>query len=171
MTAEVESGVGRVARRVDGRSWLRWGVAVLVGIETVHTVGGVLVNEWEGWGTFFGNLSFIVVTGLVIVGLTFGLLVRWALKPAGDRNRPARASLIAGMISVVSYVIFFTWAPVLVAPAAVLLAREGLARAREGQGRRGFALAGGFLGLASLALQAFFLIYALTHQGDYPWGL
>src|SRR5687768_10269038 len=99
MSAAVGSGVGR---RVDGRSWLRWGLAGYLAVETVHIAGGVLVNEWEDWGIFFGNLSFIVVTGLVIVSLTYRLLVRWALKPAGDRNRPARASLTAGVISVVS---------------------------------------------------------------------
>jgi hypothetical protein len=71
---------------------------------------------------------------------------------------------------VASYAIYFTWAPLMVAPGAVLLAREGLARARQGQGKRGYAISGGFLGLVTLAFGAFLIIYALLHQGDYPFG-
>jgi hypothetical protein len=98
MTAAVESGA-RIARRPDRRSWLRWGAWVFVAVETVHLAGGLLANDWEGWGTFFGNLSFIVVSGLLVVFLTYGTLVRWGLKSSeGTRNRPALASLIAGSL-------------------------------------------------------------------------
>jgi hypothetical protein len=80
-------------------------------------------------------------TGLVIVGLTFGLLVRWALKPSpGGHNRAALAAPLTRVASLAAYGNFFTWAPVLIAPAALLLAREGLRAAAERDGRR-YALA------------------------------
>jgi hypothetical protein len=160
----------RAVSRPDGRTWLRWGAAVFVGFETVHLVGGTLANDWEGWDTFLGNLAFVVVSGIVLVGLTYGLLVRWSLRPSPQaRNRAAIAALVAGVLSVATYPLFFTWAPVLIAPAALVLGREGLARAREGQNGRAFALAGGALALASLAVFAALLGYAAMHDGEYPW--
>lgn len=167
-----ERAVTRGVPRADRRSWLRWGIAVFLGVESVHTVGGLLVNDWEGWGVFFGNLSFVLVSGLLIVALIYGLLVRWGLKPSPmGRNRPAVAGLIAGVISVASYVLFWTWTPLLVAPAAVLLGREGLARAEDGHGMRAAAVFAMVLGLASFAVGVFFVGYALLHGGTFPFGL
>jgi hypothetical protein len=109
MTAAVEQVVTRAVAVPDERSWLRWGGGVFVALETVHFVGGLVGNDWEGWRTFFENFAFVVVTGLVLVGLIYGLLVRWGLKasPRG-RNRPALVGLGAGVLSVASYAIFFT---------------------------------------------------------------
>jgi hypothetical protein len=147
-------------------------MAVFIGVEVLHAVGGVLVNEWEGWGVFFEVVSFVAVSGLLIAALTFGLLVRWGMKGSKKgRNRPALASLVAGVLSLLSYALFFMWTPLLVAPAAVLLGREGLTRAAEGDGGRGYAMAGVLLGLASLAFGVFLIGYALTHGGDFPFGL
>jgi hypothetical protein len=172
MTLIVERVVTRAVPRADRRSWLRWGMAVFVSVEVLHAVGGVLVNEWEGWRVFFEIVAFVAVSGLVIVGLTFGLLVRWGLKRSRKgRNRPALASVAAGVMSVLSYVLFFMWTPLLVAPAAVLLGREGLTRTAEGEGARGYAIAGTLLGVASLALGVVLIAYALTHRGDFPFGL
>jgi hypothetical protein len=132
----------------------------------------VLINEWEGWANFLGNLSFVVVSSLVIVGLIYGLLVRWGLKRSKKgRNRPALVGLPLAVASVASYSIFFTWAPLLIAPGAVLLGREGLARAAEGAGGRGYAITATLLGLASFAFGVFLIGYALTHGGDFPFGL
>jgi hypothetical protein len=75
------------------------------------------------------------------------------------------------VLSVLSYALFFMWTPLLVAPAAVLLGREGLTRAAEGEGARGYAIAGTLLGLASLAVGVFLIGYALMHEGDFPFGL
>jgi hypothetical protein len=163
--------VTRAIPRTDRRSWLRWGIAVFTGVETVHLTAGTLGNDWEGWNVFLGTVVFVVVTGVVIVGLTYGLLVRWGLKasPRG-RNRPALAGLAAGVLSVVSYAAFFMWAPVLIAPGAVLLGRVGLARAQDGQGGRAYAAAGAFLGLASLAVFLAMATYAAFHDGNYPFG-
>jgi hypothetical protein len=170
MTAVVEQVVTRATPRTDRRSWLRWGIAVFVGFETVHVTGGTLGNDWEGWDVFLGTLVFVVVTGLVLVGLTYGLLVRWGLKPSlRGRNRPALTGLAAGALSVASYAAFFMWAPVLIAPAAVLLGRAGLAQAQNGQGGRAYAAAGAFLGLASLAVFFAMGTYAVFHHGNYPW--
>jgi hypothetical protein len=43
-------------------------------------------------------------------------------------------ALAAGLLSVAAYAIFYTWAPILIAPGAVLLGRAGLARAQVGLG-------------------------------------
>ena len=67
-----------------------------------------------------------------------------------------------------AYGIFFTWAPVLIAPAALLLAREGL-RAARGRGGRRYALAGGALALVSVAFFLFLLV-VLFATGSYPLG-
>ena len=139
-------------------------------LETPHVVGGLVGNDWEGWSTFFINFAFVVVTGLVLVGLVYGLLVRWGLKPsARGRNRPALVGLVAGLLSLASYAIFFTWAPVLIAPSAVLLGREGLARAEEGTGGRPMAIAAAALGLTSIGIFTALVTYAALHQGNYPW--
>jgi hypothetical protein len=170
MTAVVEQVVTRAIPRADRRSWLRWGIAVFTGVETVHLTAGTLGNEWEGWNVFLGTVIFVVVTGVVIVGLTYGLLVRWALKasPRG-RNRPAVAAFAAGTLSLGAYPAFFMWAPVLIAPAALLLGRVGLGRARGGQGGRAYAVGGTLLGLASLAVFFAMGTYAAFHHGNYPW--
>ena len=94
MTAVVEQVVTRAIPRTDRRSWLRWGIAVFTGVETVHLTAGTLGNEWEGWNVFLGTVIFVVVTGVVIVGLTYGLLVRWGLKasPRGGTATRLRPS-------------------------------------------------------------------------------
>ena len=170
MSSVIEHESPRAVSRPDGRSWFRWGAAVFAGVETVHGAGGTLANDWEGWGTFLEVLGFVVVTGVVLVGLAYGLLVRWSLKTSQrGRNRAALGALIAGALAVATYPLFFMWTPILIAPAALLLGREGHARAREGQGGRRSALAGAALGLASLAVFAVLVGYAVSHDGNYPW--
>ncbi len=103
----------------------------------IHFGVGLLVNNWEAWAVAADTFLFVLGTGLVIVGLTFGLLLRWALKPSpGGHNRAAFAAPLTGVASLAAYGIFFTWAPVLSAPAALLLAREGLRAAAERRGRQ-----------------------------------
>ncbi len=154
----------------DPRLWLRWGTGVLSADLIVHNTLATFVNDWEGWGVAAQVVIFVLVTGLVIVGLAFGLLVRWGLKPSPrGRNRAALASLGAGVASLASYAIFFTWAPVLIAPAALVLAREAL-RAEGGRGGRRHALTGAALGVSSLAVFVL-LVVVLLVTGDYPFGL
>jgi hypothetical protein len=147
--------------------WLRWGAAVLVADLVVHTTAGVLANDWQGWGVFWGNVVFVVVTGLVIVGVTFGLVVRWALRPTLGGNRAATVALWTGAASLASYAIFFTWAPLLIAPAALLLAREGLRTSRS-PGERRRALAGRVLAVCTFAVFAWFVV-AVFVSGTYPY--
>jgi hypothetical protein len=167
----IEQALIRVVPEVDHRSWLRWGAAVFAVVEAIHIVAGTLVNEWEGWGVFFGNVSFVVLSGAVITALVFGLLVRWGLKPSPrGRNRAAAASLAVALLSVVGYAAFFTWAHLLIAPAALLLARAGVRRAEEGHGGRTSAIAGALIGSASIAFGLVLFTYALF-EGSYPFGL
>lgn len=169
MTAIVEHALTRAVPTPDERSWLRWGAATFVGVETVHLAAGAAVNDWEGWRTFFEVASFVVVSGLVIVALVFGVLVRWGLKPSPrERNRPALAALAAGLLSVAGYAALFTWAHLLIAPAAVLLGRAGLARAPETSRGHAYAVAGALLGLASFVVGAGVWVYAVFNGGDYP---
>jgi len=157
---------GTVEHRVgDRRLWLRWGTAVLTADLVVHNTAGVLVNDWEGWGVVAQTFVFVLVTGLVIVGVTFGLVVRPALRA----TRIAGAGLGMGLASLAAYALFFTWAPVLIAPAALLLGREGWRRARTPQERRLPAI-GAALGVVSLAVFASFFIF-MVFTGHYPLGL
>ena len=170
MTA-IEQALVRAVPAIDDRSWLHWGAVVFAAVEALHVVAGTFVNEWEGWGIFLSNLSFVVISGAVITALVFGLFVRWGLKPSPRRrNRAANASVAAALLSVAGYGIFFTWAHLLIAPAAVLLARAGLTRAEEGRGGRTSALVGAFIGTASLVVGAVLLVYALF-EGSYPFDL
>jgi hypothetical protein len=169
MTAVAHEAAARSVPRPSGRLWLKWGLAVFAVVETVHFSTGLLVNDWEGWGAALGVLAFVIITGVVIVGLTYGVLVRWGLKPSPKgRNRPALAALVAGVLSIVSYVAFFMWAPVLIAPAAVLLGRVGLAKAGPGREGRVQAAAGTILGLVSLAVLLGLLTYEAFNHGNYP---
>jgi hypothetical protein len=78
-------------------------------------------------------------------------------------------ALAAGMLSLAAYAIFFTWAPILIAPGAVLLGRAGLARAQAGHRGRRPAIIGASLGLLSIAIFVTLLTYAALHHGEYPW--
>jgi hypothetical protein len=153
----------------DRRLWLRWGAAVLAADLIVHNTGGVLSNDWEGWGVFWETVTFVLVTGTVLVGITYGLVVRWALRPTPRGNRAATAALWTGAASLAAYAIFFTWAPVLIAPAALLLAREGLRNAEIRGGRRR-ALAGRVLAVCTFAVFIWFVVVAIV-TGSYPFGL
>lgn len=142
---------------------------VLVAYLIVHNGAATAVNDWQGWSAFAGNVIGVTIWGIVLVGLTFGLLVRWGLKasPAG-RNRAAIASLGAGVASLLTYAIYFMWTPFVVAPAAMILARAGLRTARDGGGRgRGYALAGGLMGALSLAYWIFCIVFVLV-TGSFP---
>ncbi len=154
----------------QSRRWLRWGAAVLAADLIVHTTAAALVNDWEGWANGAQNFAFILVTGIVIVGLTYGLLVRWGLKPSPHgRNRAALAALCAGAATLASYAIVFTWAPVLIAPAALVLATDGLRSAHDRSGR-GFAITGAALAVTSLIMAVYFAL-AVTITGNFPFGL
>lgn len=167
MSTTMERVLERAVPVVDNRSWLRWGTGTFLAVESVHLVTGMLINDWEGWGVFFENFSFVAVTGVLLMALVYGLLVRWALKPSpGQRNRPASASLVTGLLSLAGYLAFFLWAHLLIAPAAVLLGRAGLMRAEAGGGRAP-ALAGITMGIASLTFGVVFLVYVLLN-GHYP---
>jgi len=149
------------------RSWWRAGLVVLAGYLILHIGLASLVNDFDGWANSVNNAVAIVVWGLVLVGLTFGLLVRWGLKesPTG-RNRAALAATGAGAASVLAYGIYFMWTPLVVAPAALLLAHAGWMAAGS-KGGRGFALIGGALGTLSLAYWIFCMVFVLI-TGSFP---
>lgn len=148
-------------------SWLRAGLFVFAGYLILHLGIASLVNDFEGWANFASNTSVIVLWGLVLTGLTFGLLVRWGLKPSPTgRNRAALAATGAGAASVVAYGLYFMWTPLVVAPAALLLARAGWKAAGSKGGRR-FALVGGALGALSLTYWIFCMVFVLI-TGSFP---
>jgi len=151
----------------DRWTWLRWGTAVLAADLVVHTAGGVLANDWEDWAVFWENFAFVLITGVVIVGGTFGVVVRWALRPTPRGNRAATVALWTGAASLASYAIFFTWAPVLIAPAALLLAQEGLRNAGS-TGERRRAMTGRVLAICTFAVFAWF-VAAVFVTGTYPY--
>jgi len=155
------------AHFTDAPVWARAATFTLVVDLVLHTVAAVLANDWEGWGVFWNNVAFIVLTGLVWVALTFGLLVRWGLttSPRG-RNLAAPAAAVAGVLSIVAYLVYFTWAPLVVAPAALVLARAGLRDATDNR-TRGLALTGAVLGTLSLCYWAFCIAFVLI-TGSFP---
>lgn len=153
----------------DRGAWRKQALLVLAAYLVVHNGAATLVNDWEGWPVFAGNVIGVTIWGIVLVGLTFGLLVRWGLKasPTG-RNRAALASLGAGVASLLAYGIYFMWAPFVVAPAAIVLARAGVRTARDGGGRgRSYALGGGVVGALSLAYWIFCIVFVLL-TGSFP---
>ncbi|MFN2556454.1 MAG: hypothetical protein ABR592_06190 [Nitriliruptorales bacterium] len=160
-----------IAARATGAekkvSWVKVG-ALATGAEIVlHAGVAQLVNPWEGWDLFFETLVALVISGVVLGLLAFGLLLRWGLKESSKgRNRPALASAIGGVISVASYYLFFVWMPVFFGVAAVVLGRTGLIRSQR-RGGRGAALVGTMLGGAALAFWVFLVIWVLIFH-DYP---
>jgi hypothetical protein len=161
MTQQIESR-SRTAGPIRDRRWLRWGAAVLAADLVIHAGGGTLTNDWEGWGVFWVNVTFVLVTGVVICGMTYGVVARWALR----RGHAAGAALGTGIASLVSYPIFFTWAPLLIAPAAFLLARVEL-RSAGSPRRRRMALTGAAFALGTFAVFVWFLVVVLL-TGAYP---
>lgn len=150
-TMAVRDGVPRSIRRPA--SALGIGLSLAVFAVVVHAVGGSFANDWEGWGTALQNASFATVSGALFIALTFGVLVRNGRRTRSpERNRPARAALVAGVIAILSYVIFFTGAPAIVGAGAITLGLEGLRLARDGKPGRAPALAGLALGTASVAI-------------------
>jgi hypothetical protein len=137
------------------------GLAVAVAVILIRTVGGTFANDWEGWGTFLMQASAALVEGGLWAALTFGLLVRIGLRSGSSgHNRPARAALLGGVLGILSFAVFFTGAPVVVGAGVIMLAFEGLRRARSGMGGRGAAHAGLALGAVTVAVALGF--YATT---------
>jgi len=163
VTAALESATYPTA----GRTWLRWAVGTFVVVESVHFAAGLFFNDWEGWSTLVANLVFVVVTGVVLVGATFGLFARWALR---DEERAGKGALGVALVSLASYAIFFTWAPFVTAVAALLLGRTALVGAPTGRAARAARIGMG-LGALSLAIGVSMLAYAAFNGGDYPFGL
>jgi hypothetical protein len=148
---------------------LQWGIFVLVADLILHTTAALYVNEWEGWSAVVPLVVFILITGLVVVGVSFGVLARWGLRPTPvGRNRAATAALIAGIASVISYAAIAIWAPMLIAPAALLLALAALRQPRD-DGGRVRAMAGGALGALSLAAWVWFVGQVLI-TGEFPFS-
>lgn len=151
----------------EPHSWWRAGLVMLACYLILHIGLASLVNDFDGWANFASNTVAIVVWGLVLVGLTFGGLVRWGLKASPEgRNRAALASTGAGAASVLAYGIYFMWTPLVVAPAALLLAHAGWMVAGS-KGGRGFALIGGALGALSLAYWIICMVFVLI-TGSFP---
>ena len=100
-------------------------VGAVVGIRIV--VGNLVINDWEGWGTFFVVATTLLVEGLVLGGLVFGLLVRLA---ARSRNpHPAVAALITGVLSVLSFAISYSAHQAILGAGAVALGLAAIDRA------------------------------------------
>lgn len=152
--------------QAGNRSWMWYGALTFVTVESVHVVAGTVLNDWEGWGLFWENFAFIVVSGLIITVFVYGVLVRRGLEPQA-RNRTGAMSLATGLLSVLSIAAFFLWAHFLVAPAAVLLGRVGLVRSNDRRGKV-MALSGTLIGIAVLAFGVVLLVYAFLNEGDYP---
>lgn len=166
----VEAGV---APRAAGRRSIGDPVRIglwIVGIDVlVHTVGGNFANDWEGWGVALGSMAFALVAGVIAVALVFGVLVRIGMKRSSRGNRPAKASLFAGVLGIASYVVFFTGLPAVVGAGAVTLGIEGLARAREGEGGRGPAVAGLALSILNIGFTAVFYTSAIVEGVAEHW--
>jgi hypothetical protein len=149
------------------RRWLHWGAAVLAGDIVVHSTAARLANRWEGWGAEAGNVLFIAISGLLVVGFTYGVVVRRALRSPTQVGRLAGTALGTGVASLASYLIIFTWAPVLIAPGALLLAGEVLRSQPSTRAHRRVALVGAGFGMAAVVVFIWFLV-ELILTGNFP---
>lgn len=156
-TMAVPDGVVRTSRRPANP--LRVGLVIAISVIIIHALGGNFANEWEGWGVALQTVSFAAVFGALVLGLTFGVVVRRGLRPAADElNCPARVAPLVGVAGILCYVIFFTGAPAILGAGAITLGLAGLRMAREGRGRRGAAVAGLVLGAANVAFTLAFYV-------------
>lgn len=161
--------VGVGGKSLHDRRWLRWGAIAVAADVVFHNTAATLANPWEGWSTFLESFVFVAVTGLVLAALSFGVLVRWGLRDsARGTDRAATAAAITGGLSVVSYAAYFMWAPFVVGPAAVLLARTAIGERELSRRGRRLARAGMVLGSTSSAVWVAAVLYALA-TGHFPF--
>lgn len=138
-------------------------VGAVVGIRIV--VGNLVINDWEGWGTFLVVATTLLVEGLVLGGLVFGLLVRLA---ARSRNpRPAVAALITGVLSVLSFAISYSAHQAILGAGAVALGLAAIDPAGDRRGSRWMASAAIVVGLFTIAAWLSFVAFAIFTD-DWP---
>lgn len=149
--------------------WLKVGSIVVAAEVLIHGVAAGLLNGWEDMA---GNLVFLVIFGLVVGGLVFGLLVRLGSRLSREphRNRAASTGLVCGLLAVASYGVFFVGAPPIAGAGALVLGRAGLGQVRAGRGGAGPAWIAIGLGTIAIAFWLFLYIAALM-LGDFPFGL
>ena len=96
---------------------------------------------------------------LAATAILFATLGRWAWRADGGVNRPAKVGAVCGVLGVVSVIVFFVSAPIVLGGFAVTLGLEGARRAAVA-GRRRHAVAA--VALGSLALLVGAVIWLLA---------
>ena len=133
----------------------------------IHGLAAGALNDWE---EFVPTLAFLLVFGLVVGALVFGLLVRLGSRPSDERNRPAITGLVCGVLALASFGVFFVGAPPIVGAGSVVLGRAGLHQAEAGRG--GIVPARAAIGLGTVVIGAWLFLYiAAVILGDFPFGL
>jgi hypothetical protein len=134
--------------------------AVLATVVARILLGSFVVNDWEGWGTFVGFSLAVIVEGLVLGGLVFGVGVR--LGSRGSEGRRVVAALVFGLLAVLSLAIPYSAPQPVIGAAAIALA---VPTTRHGRARS--ASAGLLLGLVTITLWVAFMVFAVV-TGDWP---
>lgn len=168
MTVEAEATRRTAGERTVG-SPVRIGLWIVAIDVLVHVVGSNFANDWEGWGVALGNMAFGLVAGVIAAALVFGVLVRIGMKSSSRGNRSAKASLLAGVLGIASYVVFFTGLPAVVGAGGLALGIEGLTRARRGEGGRELAVAGLTLSILNIGFTAVFYAYTIVEGVAEHW--
>lgn len=141
----------------------RIGIAAVGTVVGIRIVGGNFVaNDWEGWGTFVSFSVLVVLEGLILWALVFGLVVRMAAKSHQGRPRAVAASL--GVLAVLSLAVPYSAPQAILGAGAMAL---GLAALDSAPSARRLDEAAVALGAFSIAVWLSFVAFTFV-TGDWP---
>jgi hypothetical protein len=149
--------VTTTARRSRPILRLALGAGVIAAMAAASVVGLLVGPEHR---VDSGDLVFLAIE--VAAGILVWAAVMWLDREPDGANRAAAGAVGVGILGVVSTVAFWFGIAIALGVGAVLLGRDGLARAEGGAGRRTVARIGLVLGIVALGLWA--AAYALVQD-------
>lgn len=142
---------------------LKLGTGAVAAAVVIHTLVAWVINDWEA---AISTFLLILIFGLVVGALVFGLIVRWGVR--GSAQHAAIAGLATSILSILSYGVFFIGAPPIIGAGGAVLGQVGLNRAQSRQtGIRATAWIAILVGLAAIAFWLFLYAFALATD-DFP---
>jgi hypothetical protein len=142
------------AFRTLPRRTLAAGTTVLIFVALLFAYVLDVTNNEEGDSDVVGWLIVSAVASLIAAALLLRFVPASESDQGGD-NKPARRALMLGVLSVLTFVVFWTGLPFALGVSALALASTGQARApQEGHGQRATVAAG----LSALAIVASFVV-------------
>lgn len=126
--------------------------ALLITLAMRIMLGNFVVNDWESWSTFSGNVFAALIEGLLLFGIVFAVVVRLTLERA-----PAVAGVIMGILALATLAVPYSAPQAILGSGAIALGLAGRSRWAIG------------LGAVTVLTWLGFMTYAVA-TGDWPIG-